>query len=411
MKRTTVAILVAAAVAQGSAVAADAPARDAPVVFVLDPGQLAHAKEAIARGDAQLGAALALLVERAETALEAGPYTVVDKTLEPPSGNPQDYMSFGPYWWPNPDTDDGLPYIRRDGEGNPEARTDGSDSPRLGRMARSAHTLALAHTFTGRAEFAERAALLLRTWFLDADTRMNPHLQYGQAIPGRVEGRGIGIIDTVRLTSAIDAAGLLAGSEFWTREEHEGLKDWFRDYLRWLQTSRHGRDERRAANNHGTFYDAQVACFALFVGDTETARTVLESARENRIARQIDPDGRQPRELARAIGFHYSRYNLDAMFLLGRLGEHVGLDLWNYRSAESGGIRAALDYIAPYADASREWPHGPITDAQRVRLLPLLRQGCRVYRDPTYLDRIQELPEAVRRRDPTKLLYPVSITR
>ena len=40
---------------------------------------------------------------------------VVDgKKLVAPSGDKHDYISVGTYWWPNPDTSDGLPYIRRD---------------------------------------------------------------------------------------------------------------------------------------------------------------------------------------------------------------------------------------------------------------------------------------------------------
>ena len=157
-----------------------------PAVFHLDGADLVRAKAAIAEGNSAVLDALAHLVERADAALEKGPFSVTHKTVMPPSGDKQDYMSFGPYWWPNPDTEDGLPYIRRDGEVNPSARTDGSDSPRLGVMARSVLTLALAYYYTGEDVYAERAALLMRTWFLDPDLRMNPHLQFAQAIPGRV---------------------------------------------------------------------------------------------------------------------------------------------------------------------------------------------------------------------------------
>lgn len=382
----------------------------APAVYILDGADLMRARERIAQEEPVFLEALADLVERAEVALGEGPFSVIHKTIMPPSGNKQDYLSFGPYWWPNPDTADGLPYIRRDGEVNPSARTDGSDSPRLGRMASNAEMLALAYFYTGREAFGERAALLLRVWFLDTETRMNPHLQFGQAIPGRVEGRGIGILDTARLTRVIDTAGLLRGSPFWSAEDHSALQAWFSEYLKWLQTSSHGADERRSANNHGTFYDAQIAAFALFTGDVETARTVLESAKKNRITAQIEPDGRQPLELRRPIAFHYSRFNLDGMVLLGRLGEHVGVDLWNFRSAETGGIRGALDYVVPYLDPSKAWPHGrQVTDTERARMLPLLRQAYRAYRDPAFLAAIEALPDAERNTDPTRLRFPASL--
>lgn len=385
-------------------------AKGAPAVFVMDGADLVRAKEAIAAKEPAVLDALEHLVRRADAALQEDPFSVTHKTVMPPSGNKQDYMSLGPYWWPNPDTEDGLPYIRRDGKVNPAARTDGSDSPRMGQMARNAETLALAYYYTGNEAYAQHAALLLRAWFLDPDARMNPHLQFGQAIPGRVEGRGTGILDTARLTQVVDAVGILQGFPFWSAEDHAALQAWFREYLDWLQTSDHGRHERRASNNHGTFYDAQVACFALFTGDVDNARSVLDRAKERRVISQIEPDGCQPYELLRPISFHYSRFNLDAMFLLARLAEHVDIDLWNYSSDKTGGIRAAIDYIVPYLDASREWPHGrKVTDSERARVLPLLRQAYRAYGDPAYLEAIKNIPEVERERDMSRLRFPAIV--
>ncbi len=278
-------------------------------------------------------------------------------------------------------------------------------------MSLAVDSLSLAFYFTDREKYAARAAFLLRTWFLNTDTRMSPHLRYSQAIPGSVTGRGIGIIDTVRLLAMVDAAGLLEGSKSWTDDDHQALKKWFRAYLKWLRTSKHGRDESRASNNHGTWYDVQVACFALFVDDRETAKRILGSAGERRISRQIGPDGRQEHELPRTRSFDYSIYNLNAMFRLARLGEHVGVDLWHFKAKENASIRAALDYLAPYADAEKEWPHKQITGLNRAKLLPLLRQGFRAYEDPEYLSMIRKIPEAERVQDMSQLRYPSSATQ
>ncbi len=62
------------------------------------------------------------LLNQAETALLAGPFTVTFDDLIPPSGDKHDYASMGPYWWPDPNTPDGLPYIRRDGPGLPASQ-------------------------------------------------------------------------------------------------------------------------------------------------------------------------------------------------------------------------------------------------------------------------------------------------
>ena len=42
-----------------------------------------------------------------------------DKTTEPPSGDRHEYWHPAPYWWPNPATADGLPYVWRYGERAP----------------------------------------------------------------------------------------------------------------------------------------------------------------------------------------------------------------------------------------------------------------------------------------------------
>src|SRR5262249_54283942 len=147
-------------------------------------------------------------------------------------------------------------------------------------------------------------------WFLDPKTRMNPNLNYAQFIPGVNEGRGVGIIDSVALLPVVDAVGLLAGSRAWTPGRGAGMKRWFADYLKWLRASRGGKEEAAAANNHGSWYDVQVATFALFVGEKESARKLLEESKTKRIACQVEPDGRQPLELKRTKSFDYSLVNL-----------------------------------------------------------------------------------------------------
>jgi hypothetical protein len=379
---------------------------DVPEVIVMNGKWLAKAKAEAAAKDSPLGPALSHLVKQAEGSLKAGPFSVMDKTKVPPSGNKHDYMSFGPYWWPDPKKKDGLPYIRRDGETNPESR-EGSDLPNMWRMVRAIDTLALAYYFTGEKKYAAHAALLLRTWFLKPETRMNPNLEYGEAIPGRCKGRGIGIIGTHMLVKVVDAAALLEGSDAWTGDDHKALKKWFRDYEKWLLTSGNGRDESRSQNNHGTWYDVQVACFALFAGDGEAAKKILQSAGEKRIARQVDSAGRQKHEMARTRSFSYSILNLNGLFCLARLGEHVGIDLWSFRVQGKTAIRAALDYLAPYADPGKKWPRRQITERKPSSLLPLLRQGYLVYEKPEYLRKIEKLPEKTRLNDRSGLLYPV----
>jgi hypothetical protein len=373
-----------------------------PRVFLLDGRWLQETRRRVAEGDAELADAVTRLREEAREALEAGPFSVTHKTILPPSGDKHDYMSLGPYWWPDPGKPDGLPYIRRDGEVNPEGEA--YDRRPLGQMTSAVETLALAYYLTGNEPYAQHATRLLRVWFLDDATRMNPHLQYGQAIPGRVEGRGIGIIDTAQLARLVDAVGMLGTSPAWTTADQQGLEAWFRQYLTWLRESRHGRDEDRTRNNHATWYDVQVATFALLVGQQQIARDVLGKVGERRIVTQIEPDGRQPLELDRTRSFDYSAMNLRGMFDLARLGEHVGVDLWHFETDDGRSIRRALDWLIPYAAGQEPWKHRQISPFVPDRLGPLLRRAALVYQQPRYEQAFRQL--AIDPADRMHLLWP-----
>jgi hypothetical protein len=297
-----------------------------------------------------------------------------------------------PYFWPDPNKPDGLPYIRRDGKVNPER--DKYDAPLLGKMNRAVSTLALAYYLTGEERYAEHAALLLRTWFLDEKTRMNPNLNYGQFVPGVNEGRGNGIIDTVGLLSVVDAVGLLEGSKTWTKSDQAGMQAWFGEYVKWLRTSKNGKEEAAAANNHGTWYDVQVVTFALFSGEKEeSVKEFLEECKTKRIARQIDPDGKQTLELKRTKAYDYSLVNLRGLFALATLGDRVGVDLWHYETKDGRSIRKALDWMVPFAAGEKEWPYEQITQLKGASLAPLLRRAATAYKEERYEKLIGKVTE------------------
>jgi hypothetical protein len=398
-------ILGVALIAACFGLASGEPGKDGPPrVFLFDGNNLVRAKRLSDSGDAAVVASVKQLRAKADKALKAGPFSVVHpKPKQPPSGDKHDYMSMAPYFWPDPDKKDGLPYIRRDGRTNPER--DKYDAPVMGRMSSNVKTLSLAYYLTGEEHYAAHATKLLRAWFLDEATYMNPHLNYAQFIPGITEGRGIGIIDTCRLLPAIESIGLLRGSPSWTKADQAGMERWFRAYLTWMQTSKLGKDEAAATNNHGSWYDVQVATYALFLGDRDTAKTVLEQCKTKRIARQIEPDGRQPRELGRTKSFGYSLYNLEALFNLATMGDQLGLDLWRYETADGRSLRKALDYLVPYGTGEKKWTAEQLGKMPYANLVPLLRRAANAYREPNYERMIARLPE--KGNDETlNLLYP-----
>ena len=216
--------------------------RAAPGVFLLDAKFLQLTRDRLAKGDTNLVPALDRLKEDADGALKAGPFAIINKGEMPPSGDKHDYMSMAPYFWPNPATSNGLPYVRHDGERNPEIRKD-PDHRVMDEMAGTVETLSLAYYFTGNEAYADKATQLLHTWYMNPSTRMNPNLQYAQAVRGVNTGRGTGLIESRSLTRVVDAVGLLAGSKSWTDDNQRAMQDWFTQFLTWMQESTNGKAE------------------------------------------------------------------------------------------------------------------------------------------------------------------------
>jgi hypothetical protein len=345
----------------------------APRTFLLSGPALLAASSSLRGGDPELRPALRKLLAEADEALRLKPVSVMDKPRAAASGDKHDYFSYGPYWWPDPTKPDGLPYIRRDGERNP-ASLENTDDAAFSILGPAVETLGLAYWFSGDERHARQAATLVRVWFLDAATRMNPNFQHAQAIPGISDGRGTGLIEARRLIDVNEGLALLAGSSAWTEADRAAFEDWLTAFYGWLTSSRNGRDERVAENNHGSWYDAQVAHLALVLGRTADAKAVLSEGRTLRLARQVEPDGSQPRELARTKSLGYSIFNLEALFACARLAEHVGGDWWSFATADGRSLRAALAYLAPYVDPSRAWPRNDLHPGDRTRLIPLLAQ-------------------------------------
>ncbi len=350
-----------------------------PQTFLIKPDALMRNRQKIKENDPLRVDALTRLTALADTALMYGPYSVIQKVQTPPSGDKHDFMSQGPYWWPDPDKPDGLPYIRRDGETNPEVRqlTDGKY---LSAVCSNVKLLAVGYFFTGNRQYAAKAAELLRVFFLDEATRMNPNMNYAQSIPGITDGRGIGMISMRVIVNLIDGIQILESGKQLTQSQYDGLQTWIGEFLNWALTSPNGIDEAKEHNNHGTYYDVQTVAMSLFLRKNEEAARILNEQTKKRIDKQLETDGRQPHELARTVSWGYAQMNLNGLFELALLAENVNIDLWNYVSPGGKSIKKAYLWMLPYAEG-KPWEYKQIKPIDKSGFIELSQIAAEKYPD------------------------------
>jgi len=286
--------------------------------------------------------------------LERQPQTITAFPAARSAGGPHDFFSEGDYWWPNP-ADPGGPYIRRDGESNPQNFVEHRRA--LIRLSVEVPALAAAWSLTGRAQYAEHARRHLRAWFIAPESRMNPSLQYAQAIHGITTGRGTGVIDTIHLVEVARAVEVLRLGGAVPAAEFVEIQHWFREYTRWLVTSPNGREERDAKNNHGTCWVMQVAAFARLTGDRAQEQMCRTRFKTVLVPTQLAADGSFPLELARTKPYSYSLFNLDAMATICQILSTASDNLWTFSLPDGRGMGRALAFMAPYIRDKSRWPY------------------------------------------------------
>jgi hypothetical protein len=346
--------------------AATAHAQAPPRVFLLNPSTLAAQK---AHPDPAI---LKLATHAADLALNVEPMTVTSKPLTPPSGDKRDYTSLARYWWPNPDTPNHLPYVRHDGRVNPEINTI-PDHELLTRTNESARALALGFFLTGKEIYAAHAAQLLRTFY------------FAQYIPGLDTGRGAGVLDGRSIAFAVDAVGMLAGSQAWTPADQQAMNAWFTRYYHWLTTNKNALKEKAAPNNHGSWYAAQTASVAMFLNQQNDAAAIAEAVRNQRIPSQFDAAGLQKYGLARTNSFSYSAFNLEALTELNAIVAATGIDLFKPAKPNAPGLLTGIDALLPFDD-THPWPHEQINNHLYDSLCPALFRAAAYTHNPKYTE-------------------------
>lgn len=374
-----------------------------PACVSFNYNDLIAIRKSIEAGEARYKAPYNRLLTIAGKLLNKTPDNVTNGDM-PPTGDKHDFYTIGKFSWPNPNTPDSMPYIRGDGKYNQEAFGDRYDLTRLQTTVSNINTLTLAWFYTGDEKYSAKAAELLNTWFINPATRMNPNMECASALPGVYNGMAVGIIFTVVLIEMTDHVQMLRLSKSWDRASDQSLQKWFTDYRHWLETSKFGREEKAAANNHGTWYAAQLLAYKLFTGSKEDVSVQFEEAKE-KIGVQIMADGRLPLEMKRVEGFHYFIYGLRAFNVLANGLNQSGYDLWSYKTAEGKSIQLPYQFILPYINGNKQWTTGGVTDVNNAEVIIMLKQAASVYNLPETKNAIKQLKAGMKPEDIKQLYF------
>ncbi len=346
----------------------------------------------------------ARILKKAENYLDQAPRTIVDDRCERSAGGVHDFYSEGDYWWPNPNDPDG-PYVRRDGETNPDNFVAHRKS--LLRLSEIIGTLSSAYLITNEEKYAAHAVTHLKAWFVSPETRMNPNLLYGQAIKGRYTGRSIGIIDTLHLTEVALGAKWLSDSQSFSPADQASVKAWFSAYLNWINTHEYGIAEKNHPNNHGVCWSLQAAAFARLVGDEEILKWVRNQFKTVYVKEMMNRKGGFPAELKRTKSYGYSLFVIDAMAGVAQIASAPDDDLWTYEMPDGRGMKRAMEFIVPFIMDKESWPQKPdimYWDEWPVRHPSLLLAGLKfdnaeylstwhkLEPDPTVYEVLRNLP-------------------
>lgn len=330
----------------------------AQTLLLMDESALSEVKQRVQSG--QLNEAqketLKSFLKKADKLIKAENPSVMDKTLLPPTKDKHDYLSISRYWWPDPAKEDGLPWIRKDGVTNPDTQTEAVDRPRLSRMVKGVKQLSLAYYLTGEKHYAEKASAMVRTWFLDEKSKMNPHLSFAQSVPGYPKSRRSGILDGRLIPQhVLDSLTLIAGSGAWSEVDQAQMEAWLRAYLNWLTQSKVGKQGAEQTNNHGSWYKFQVAALASYLGDKATLASIVEQTKQS-FNDQFDVKGVQAHEVARTRSYFYSCFNLSAMLSVAMVAEKAGMPFWQHVTKDNKSLKLGIDYLIPVLEGQK-WPH------------------------------------------------------
>lgn len=335
------------------------------------------------------------IIGEANEYMNVDPVPITASSCERSMGTKNDFYSEGDYWWPNPDSPDS-PYVKKDGLTNPENFKDHRIAMR--NMSIYVASLTAAYKITGDKKYADQALKHLTTWFIDEETKMNPSMNFAQAIKGICPGRGVGLIDGIHLVEPARAVSVLRTLGGIDDNLFIAIKNWFDKFLLWMTTHEYGIDERERKNNHGSAWVMQLAEYARLTGNNEQKKYCIDRFKNVLLPNQMEKDGSFPMELERTKPYGYSLFNIDILSTICQTLSTPEDNLWKYKLPDGMGMEEGLEFIFPFIEDKSNWilpPDVMYWDEWPVRH-PALLFGGLAFENEHYLNlwkKLDPLPE------------------
>lgn len=279
-----------------------------------------------------------------------------------------DYNSLAIYFWPNPDTENGFPYVKRAGSKNPQAKE--TDSKALKELYNHIKILTLAGYLSNDPKYYDKVTKLVDHWFFNDETRMNPNFTYTQSIPGVRSGSIGGFTEAVNLAYLLDYFIIINQKRELSEKFQYQLTKWYSEFNSWFINHPRGQELKTRKNNLGSYHDVLYIYFNHFLRNKDEIPQLLESTTKKRIKNQIDSQGRQLEALQRANSWDYSIYNLEALTIIATYAQKIGINLWTLESSE-GDILKAINLLLNTSEG-KAWTNQQRNEINTCELYPIV---------------------------------------
>lgn len=297
---------------------------------------------------------MSALKEKADKSLNTKPVYITDFVRDDiPLRN---YYSIGLYYHPNPETENGLPWVSSDGIVNPAS--DLGPKRELRKITQNVFILAVAGYFIDK-KYGLHAMNLLKNWFLDKNNGMNPNLENAQMVPGINLGRRAGVIDSHVWINIIIALDFLEKTVE-DKQFFSGMRNWFAKYVNWLLLSERGKDALSIGNNISSWCVAQILAFSIFSKQRPEYINICKQFFKKFISEQMDDNGCFIKEISRTRSLHYSLFNLQALTIIAELLYRHDENLYNWHDGNGHCLQKAFDFLTPFLSREKTWPYQQI---------------------------------------------------